>query len=332
MPSYSVPGANALLTADGGVGIFFVATPFEFSVSAKIRLTSDTQEPLDLIVLGVHYETGSVTCLSARGGFKPDLTAYTVADGARVVQDAQLVSDDVMPVSVVRQSGELYADVCPPLPDPEVYLPVRLTNGASFYNATGGGSGGGTVDQGMAGTDPWPVTGPLTNAQLRASAVPVDASGSTVSVLNFPVTQGISGTVNQGTAAALASAWPAKVTDGSNTLVVNADGSINTVQPATSIAYDEVTGVAAGVETTVLSVTAPADLRLKKVTASGDNVSIFRVKVDGSTVATKRSGWLTPNVDFDFEGLVLTTGQVLVITALHDRPDTGTYEASATTT
>lgn len=61
---------------------------------------------------------------------------------------------------------------------------------------TGGGSGGGTVDQGAAGVDPWPVdtglsqgltdaqlratpvpvSGPLTDTQLRASPVPVSAT------------------------------------------------------------------------------------------------------------------------------------------------------------
>lgn len=44
-------------------------------------------------------------------------------------------------------------------------------------SATGGGGGGSptTVDQGAAGVDPWTVTGPLTDAELRASAVPISA-------------------------------------------------------------------------------------------------------------------------------------------------------------
>lgn len=39
-----------------------------------------------------------------------------------------------------------------------------------------GGGGGGTVDQGTGGVSPWLVTGPLTDAELRASAVPVTAA------------------------------------------------------------------------------------------------------------------------------------------------------------
>lgn len=42
-------------------------------------------------------------------------------------------------------------------------------------------SGTVTADQGAAGAA-WPVSGPLTDAQLRAAAVPVDASGATVPV------------------------------------------------------------------------------------------------------------------------------------------------------
>jgi hypothetical protein len=333
MPSYIVPAANALLTADGGVGIFFVASPFDFKVGAIVRLTSSTQGPLGVIVSGVHPETRAITCLSMNRGYNPDLTAYLTADEARACMDEQEVSENVMPVSIARQAGDLYADVFPSSPDPEVYLPVRLTNGASFYNATGGGGGGGTVDQGQAGTDPWPVTGPLTNAQLRSSAVPVDASGSTVTVVNFPVTQGVSGSLGQGTAAALAGAWPVKLTNGTTAVGVNGDGSLNvtpTPEPSVVVNYNEVTAVASGIETTIIMLSAPpGGMRLTKASASGDNVAMYRLKVDGSTVVTKRSGWTTPNVDFDFDtGLVLTSGQVLVITGYHTRPTTATFEAS----
>jgi fibronectin-binding autotransporter adhesin len=57
-----------------------------------------------------------------------------------------------------------------------------------------------------------PVSGPLTDTQLRATPVPI--SGSTT----------VSGTItaNQGTAAAVASAWPAKISDGTSTAAVKA--------------------------------------------------------------------------------------------------------------
>lgn len=46
----------------------------------------------------------------------------------------------------------------------------------SVVKTVGGGGSGGTVDQGAAGVDPWLVTGPLTDTQLRASAVPVSGT------------------------------------------------------------------------------------------------------------------------------------------------------------
>lgn len=87
------------------------------------------------------------------------------------------------------------ADVTPPNPSATDYLPVRLSDGASFYVAGGGGGGGdgklldgtaagqadvlgaapGGSEQALvtrnipSGTQP--VSGPLTDAQLRATAV-----------------------------------------------------------------------------------------------------------------------------------------------------------------
>lgn len=328
MPSYTVPPANALLTQDGGIGIIFVASPFDFKVGGKARIVSDTVPATEVCIAGVHFETGAVTVLAAAGGFGPDLTAYHVADGARAVMDSQLVGDDLLHVDISRQSGDLYADVCPPIPDPEVYLPVRLTNGASFYNATGGGSGGGTVDQGMAGTDPWavagvvaqgaagstpwPVTGPLTDAQLRAN--PVDVSGI-VLVSNFPVTQPVSGPLTD--IQLRATPVPIQVDEG----------------VGFTLLYNEITSVASGVESTVITATAPlAGYRIQRIETSGDNLCTYRMKIDGVVQAVKRSSWTSFNESFDFEGinggLVITSGQVLTVTAFHTSASLGTFEAT----
>lgn len=329
MPSYSVPLGNALLTTDGGVGIFFVATPFDFKVGATVRLVSDTVGPTDLRVAGVHPETGAVTVLSAVGGFKPDLTAYLVTDNARAIQDSQLIGSDIVYVELAGQSASLYADVLPRDPDPEVYLPVRLTNGASFYNATGGGSGGGTVDQGQAGTDPWavagevsqgaagadpwPVSGPLTDDELRAN--PVDVSGI-VMVSNFPVTQPVSGPLTD----VQLRATPVPV-------------QVEQAGTGFELLYNEITSVGAGVESVVITVAAPpGGYRVGRIETSGDNLSEYRVKVDGVTQMFKRSSWTEFNASFEFGGanggLVLTSGQVLTLTALHNSADLGTYEAT----
>lgn len=91
-------------------------------------------------------------------------------------------------------------DVTPGAPAAGDYLPVRLTDGTSFYVA-GGGSGGGdgaildgvtptikaTVTasnalkvDGSAVTQP--VSGPLTDAQLRAASVPISDGGGSITV------------------------------------------------------------------------------------------------------------------------------------------------------
>lgn len=76
-----------------------------------------------------------------------------------------------------------------------------------------GGASTVTANQGTAGGSPWPVTGPLTDTQLRATPVPVSGtiSGSlgrswtllnttdSVNVGNFPVTQAVTGTFFQAT-------------------------------------------------------------------------------------------------------------------------------------
>lgn len=48
------------------------------------------------------------------------------------------------------------------------YLPVTADRPLPV---TGGGGGGGAVDQGAPGAQPWPVTGPLTDTQMRATPV-----------------------------------------------------------------------------------------------------------------------------------------------------------------
>lgn len=76
------------------------------------------------------------------------------------------------------------------------------------------------------------ATGPLTDTQLRASAVPVSGTF-------FQATQPVSGTVtaNQGTANTAANAWFAKITDGTNTAAVKAASTAAaTTDPASVVA------------------------------------------------------------------------------------------------
>lgn len=100
-----------------------------------------------------------------------------------------------------------------------------------------------------------------------------------------------------------------------------------------TIAHSEITSVVAGSETVLLTSTAPlGGQRITKAEVSGDNIALFRIKVDGITVIDKRTWWTNFNQTFAFEdfnnGLLLTAGQVLTITVFHNSDDVGSFEAT----
>lgn len=147
------------------------------------------------------------------------------------------------------------------------------------------------------------------------------------------------GQVDQGDPNTNANAWPVKVTDGTDTLGINPDGSINVNVAGSSSAsgltinHNEITSVASGVETTITTVIVPiGGLRVFKIEVSGDTIALFRIKVNGSTVINKRSWWADFNPTFNFEdfanGLLLTFGQTLTVTVEHTRPFLGAFEAT----
>lgn len=147
------------------------------------------------------------------------------------------------------------------------------------------------------------------------------------------------GEVDQGDPNTDNKAWPVKITDGTNPLSINPDGSINVNISSSNIAdgltinHNEISSVGSGVETTILTLAAPLNgIRVLKVEVSGDLVALFRVKLDGTTLTNKRSWWTNFNQTFNFEdftnGLWLNSGQVLTITVVHTRPFLGSFEAT----
>ena len=132
-----------------------------------------------------------------------------------------------------------------------------------------------------------------------------------------------------------------RVGDGTNELGVNGDGSINVnvIQsssvstPGLGITYREVTAIASGSETTLISLVAPpSGLRISKVMVSGENLALYKVSIDSNPVAAKRTWWNHFNEEFVFDdvvkGLLLTNGQVLTVTVLHNRPAAGNFEVT----
>lgn len=123
-----------------------------------------------------------------------------------------------------------------------------------------------------------------------------------------------------------------------NEMEVNSDGSINvnvvtTITTGLTVLHNEISSVPSGAETAMISVTAPiGGYRVSKIEVSGENVALFRVKVNGATIYNKRSWWTAFNQTFDFEsfnnGLLLSSGDVLTVTTIHNRPFACDFEAS----
>jgi hypothetical protein len=132
-----------------------------------------------------------------------------------------------------------------------------------------------------------------------------------------------------------------RISDGVDELEVNNDGSINvnvvtsaSSAPGLEIAYQEVSAVAAGIETTLITLTAPLlGYKLYRAEVSGENIALYRLKVNGVTKATKRTffgGDLNEAFVYEpFEnGLELASGDVLTLTVLHQRPSLSNFEAT----
>jgi hypothetical protein len=100
------------------------------------------------------------------------------------------------------------------------------------------------------------------------------------------------------------------------------------------IKYNEISSVASGAETNVISFTATGNgYRVNKIIVSGENIGTYKVKVNGTTVLIKRTyfgGNLNEEFNFeDFEnGLKLNATDQIIVTVLHNRPFTGNFEAS----
>lgn len=114
-------------------------------------------------------------------------------------------------------------------------------------------------------------------------------------------------------------------------------GGASTPSPASTVLnYAEITGVAAGVETTIVTYTSSATnpSYLLLISASGTNVAEFRV-YQTATIFDKRYMYFTEyNQDFDYRtamlaapGLLIPPSTTVTIKVLHNRPTLGTYNA-----
>lgn len=129
-----------------------------------------------------------------------------------------------------------------------------------------------------------------------------------------------------------------RVSDGTDELAINPDGSINFVMIQANpgvlkSSYGEITSVAAGVLTTIQSYTAPlvGTTYLQLVSVSGTNVAEYRVLRQAS-IADKKRTYFGGNLNADLmfaggTGIPLDPGDTVTVRVIHSRPDVGDFNS-----
>lgn len=132
------------------------------------------------------------------------------------------------------------------------------------------------------------------------------------------------------------------ISDGTDTLVINPDGSINvsivpgsTTPLVTVNSFAEITSVTAAVETTITSYTVPAlkTAELVRAEFSGTNIATYNLYKNGTKIAVKRT-WFNGNmsesmnfsIDTSVIGLELVAGDIITLRVIHGRPMLGDFE------
>lgn len=124
-----------------------------------------------------------------------------------------------------------------------------------------------------------------------------------------------------------------QITDGVNNLDINTDGSINvTVVPGGSInnIYNEVTSVANGILTTIVTYVASTNGKLKRVMVAGTNIAEYTIVING-TINAKKYTYFGNGLSEDFvfdDGIYLTIGDIIQIKTIHSRPYVGNFNAN----
>lgn len=94
--------------------------------------------------------------------------------------------------------------------------------------------------------------------------------------------------------------------------------------------FNEVTGVAISAETTILTYTVPTSrlASIAHIEVSGTNITKYRLKLNGTTIATRRTHFGgPPNSVFPFDRYEIVATDVLTITADNCGTDVADYES-----
>jgi hypothetical protein len=129
-----------------------------------------------------------------------------------------------------------------------------------------------------------------------------------------------------------------KISDGVDTLAVNADGSINAnitgsisgevtaiLTGVNEYEYAETT-IASGATVTVVSRFFPDDYKLRRVRGSGENIAVYYLKFTGVGVDKLRSTYTDFNATFDYEtGIAIPGGTTVAVDVTNSSTTPGLF-------
>jgi hypothetical protein len=156
----------------------------------------------------------------------------------------------------------------------------------------------------------------------------VDQLGNSYNDSN-PLPMAFDGTINIG---------DVTITDGTNDLKVNSDGSINVVTESIAGAvtniFSQISSLVANSQTQILSYTVPISqtFLLAEVEVSGTNIAVYEVYIGGVLQARRRTyfgGSLSDEFNFTAGSgpLMIASGGIISVKVTHMRPDVGDFEA-----
>lgn len=129
-----------------------------------------------------------------------------------------------------------------------------------------------------------------------------------------------------------------KISDGTDTLAINTDGSLNiagsisgSVDAITTgineFAFNETT-IAAGATTTIISQLFISEYKLRRVRASGENIGVYSLKFGASGVDKYRSTYTDFNVVLDYEtGITIPAGTTVNVEITNSSASPALYSA-----
>ena len=122
------------------------------------------------------------------------------------------------------------------------------------------------------------------------------------------------------------------ISDGTNTVKVNPDGSlnVNVVETATvNNTYNEITSVPSSTPSVILNYTPSVNGRITQVAISGTNIATYTVLVN-SIIVDKARTYFSGGLNYNFEmdsGYVVNAGVPIQVMVTHDRPSLGDFNA-----